>query len=327
MKSIEIESWALRILGKVESRLPVEDLGVELKADWPDPAKAARRIAGHANAARGETILWLIGADEKQGVVNGVNYQDLANWFPQVKSCFESEIPVLQDLNVDYKGSTVVALCFDTSRFPYVVKNAKGGEIQFEVPWRDATMVRSATRRDLVLMLSPLLRMPRIQVLGGRICFTVTPRSDDTFYACTLELYVVPLGEDSLTFPFHKASAILTGSGKVISEDLMVTMGSWKSQADQHNMLLRGRPDRSKEYVLPSDSIRATEDEAVIKGAGKVVLLADTGKLEHCDVPEMHLSVRLVEAITEMRIALGAEFKHVDQMTWDIVGAGVSSHF
>src|SRR5579859_5952769 len=75
------------------------------------------------NAARGETILWAIGADEKQGLITGANYQDLANWFPQVKACFEIEVPALQDLNVLYKGRTVAALCFDSSRFPYVVKN------------------------------------------------------------------------------------------------------------------------------------------------------------------------------------------------------------
>ena len=75
MKALAIESWALRVLERVGNRQSVEDSKVELKAKWPDPVKAARRIAGHANAARGESILWLIGADEKQGVITGANYQ------------------------------------------------------------------------------------------------------------------------------------------------------------------------------------------------------------------------------------------------------------
>jgi len=40
---------------------PIEDTRVEVKAVWPsDSNYAARRIPGHANAAGGESILWLI---------------------------------------------------------------------------------------------------------------------------------------------------------------------------------------------------------------------------------------------------------------------------
>ena len=68
MNSRQIESWALRVIDCVKRGQPNEDFLVELKRDWIDEAKAARRIAGHANAARGENILWLIGFDEKEGV-------------------------------------------------------------------------------------------------------------------------------------------------------------------------------------------------------------------------------------------------------------------
>ena len=63
MNSRQIESWALRVIDCVKRGQPNEDFLVELKRDWIDEAKAARRIAGHANAARGENILWLIGFD------------------------------------------------------------------------------------------------------------------------------------------------------------------------------------------------------------------------------------------------------------------------
>ena len=80
MNSRQIESWALRVIDCVKRGQPNEDFLVELKRDWIDEAKAARRIAGHANAARGENILWLIGFDEKEGVdcVIGANTADLA---------------------------------------------------------------------------------------------------------------------------------------------------------------------------------------------------------------------------------------------------------
>jgi len=65
------------VIDCVKKGQPNEDFLVELKRDWIEKGKAARRIAGHANAARGENILWLIGVDEKQGVI-GVNATDLA---------------------------------------------------------------------------------------------------------------------------------------------------------------------------------------------------------------------------------------------------------
>jgi hypothetical protein len=325
MKAIDIESWALRVLERIEKRLPVEDSKVELKADWPnDHAKAARRIAGHANAARGENILWLIGADEKQGIVTGANQQDLASWFPQVKACFESEVPVMQDLHIAFKDKIVTAMCFDTSRFPYLVKNPAGGQIQFEVPWRDSTGIRTATRGDLVLMVSPLVRLPKIEILQGRVEYTQSERSDVNYYACTLELYVVPLGGDCLTFPFHKVKTMLMGAGKVISEDFAIKMGSWTALADEHNMTLRGLSDRDIKRRLASENIQLTEDEVVIKAAGKVAILADTVG-EHADVPDMHLSLTLVEAITEMQILLTADFKQIDLCAWKLISAKASS--
>jgi hypothetical protein len=54
MRRAELEAWVLEVLERVEQGKPVEDSRVELKREWPDPERAARRIAGHANAARGE---------------------------------------------------------------------------------------------------------------------------------------------------------------------------------------------------------------------------------------------------------------------------------
>jgi len=69
--------------------------------------------------------------------------------------------PKCHDLNVvTDKGLTVVALVFETDRAPYVVKNPfyqtpnRKDAIEREVPWRDATAVRSATRAELLLILS-----------------------------------------------------------------------------------------------------------------------------------------------------------------------------
>ena len=156
MKNSQIERWALNVIERVEARQPIEDSRVELKAKWPDDfAKAARRIAGHANAARGEHILWLIGVDEDTGVI-GAEYADMADWSAGIASQFDSLVPRCYDLNVPtINGKTIVTLAFETDRAPYVIKNPHYGKrkddpISLEVPWRIGTQIRTATRANLL---------------------------------------------------------------------------------------------------------------------------------------------------------------------------------
>ena len=81
MKKQDIEYRVLEILERLEKGQPIEDDTVELKAEWPkDHFRAARRIAAHANGARGAPILWLIGVDEKKGAV-GADFEELSVWF------------------------------------------------------------------------------------------------------------------------------------------------------------------------------------------------------------------------------------------------------
>lgn len=166
----------LRILDKVQSKAPIEDNRVELKATWPDPEAAARRLAAHANAAGTERILWLIGVDERQAMVVGANYEELSKWLPAVNSYFDQlSLPLLLHINVPYNGPTVVALLFDSERAPFVVKNpsfgkSNGGPVQLEVPWREGTSARSAHRSDLLRILqAPKISNddPLVLVLGG----------------------------------------------------------------------------------------------------------------------------------------------------------------
>ena len=86
MKKQEIEFRVLDIIERLEKGQPIEDDMVELKTDWPaDHFKAARRIAAHANSARGEPIMWLIGIDEKNGV-GGADFEELSIWYAKIKS-------------------------------------------------------------------------------------------------------------------------------------------------------------------------------------------------------------------------------------------------
>jgi hypothetical protein len=217
MNPRQIESWALRVIDCVKSGQPNEDFLVELKATWISEEKAARRIAGHANAARGENILWLIGVDEAKGVdcVIGANAADIASWYPTVESFFNELVPrMISSLNIPVDDKTVVALVFETDRAPFVVKNqafgsVKGVAVELEVPWRENTAIRSARRSDLIRLLAPLELLPEIEILDINLKATIAGEdSVGNYYPYKLhlfsELYIVPKSRERVIIPFHR---------------------------------------------------------------------------------------------------------------------------
>ncbi|MDA0268976.1 MAG: hypothetical protein O2890_11825 [Cyanobacteria bacterium] len=204
MNSVQIESWALRVIDCVKNGQPNEDFLVELKREWPNEDKAARRIAGHANAALGDNVLWLIGVDEKNGVV-GVNATDIATWYPKVQSCFdESLAPRMSPLNIPVDGVTVVALLFETNRAPFVVKNPNGGTIHREVPWRENTSIRSAHRSDLIRVLAPIQFLPEIEILSAELEATIAGKSS------VGNEYVDSLSLRAISFSIEPANATVS---------------------------------------------------------------------------------------------------------------------
>jgi hypothetical protein len=178
MTKTQIEMRAIEIIDRAIAKHHVEDSHAELKSQWPEVSpvskarETARQIAGQANAARGEPILWLIGVDERAGKVFGADPLELSNWFAAIKAQFDGVAPNLTDVNVPYdKGQTVVALHFETDRSPFVVKNpvhgaTGGGPVELEVPWREGRSTRSASRLDLFRLLMPVQRLPVLEVLG-----------------------------------------------------------------------------------------------------------------------------------------------------------------
>jgi hypothetical protein len=223
MRSQELEAWVLAIVDRVEAGHRVEDSRVELKADWPDARRAARRLAGHANAARGETVLWVVGLDEDRGVVP-VQQSDFADWYQQVSQEFEGVTPRLQELIVPTQKGPVIALLVETLRAPYVVRNplygTQGGSIELEVPWRDGTSVRTARREDLIKMLVPMQTLPILEVLRANVSLSSPPPVERPYrnqvppvrwaahflWEIRLSLYLTPRTNDRVVFPIHKAA-------------------------------------------------------------------------------------------------------------------------
>ena len=207
----EIEGWTLQVLDAVAAGRTVEDSRVDLKKTLPEPKKAARRIAGHANAAGGDIILWVIGVDEAAGLVGYEEEEDRADWWAKVSAEFDGGIaPFLRDVIVPRGDRRFLALCYETDRAPYVVKNPNGGGIDREVPWREGTAVRSAKREDLLRLLLPIARRPEVEVLY-RSLLTPTGETQPGIGVMTeLLLYLIPNADTRIVIPRHRCSVRVT---------------------------------------------------------------------------------------------------------------------
>lgn len=240
MRRHEVERWVLDVVDLVRAGRQNEDSRIELKADWVDPREAARRIAGHANAARGAEILWVVGLDSTRGVI-GARHEDLATWWPQVVSWFDGVAPDLeQDLVVPVDDSAVVGLLMSTAAVPFVVRNPDKGP-DLEVPWREGTRIRAARREDLVRLLSPVRSRPSFEVLAAEVILDA--RTNKATWVLTVVLYQDRPLESPAVIPYHRSRVTLHVPGLEPIElgDLTISpqttgnaglqmLGSWRSR-------------------------------------------------------------------------------------------------
>ena len=168
MKRIEIENWArTAVEASMTGETPDEDSGIEFKRELIKPKDAAKRIAGLANAARGENVMWVVGFDDEAKEVCTTSREDLSSWWPKVQRAFDLVSPDMKDVVVPIDGlGNVLALMFHTDNAPFVTRDKDG---KYEVPWRDGTRVREIRRADLLRMLVPLSQRPVFRVVAGNI--------------------------------------------------------------------------------------------------------------------------------------------------------------
>jgi hypothetical protein len=271
MNPIKIERWALNIIDRVKSKNPIEDFRVELKSEWINPQKAARLIAGHANAARGESILWLIGVDEKKGVI-GAKHEEIADWFIAVKAEFDGIYPSMTDLNIPIDNSTIVALYFETDRAPYVIRNPayniEKGNISYETPWREGTSIRSARRSDLIKILIPVISLPEIEILSGML--TLTEGKDLHWYwDLKFDTYVTPPYGYYSVLPFHQCEASFTIINRL--EKTYLTSIKFKPPYKYKIPFSVG----SGASEPDSFTIKQTDYEVIIDGPGRLTISAE----------------------------------------------------
>lgn len=300
MKRPEAEYWALQVIERVVRHEPVEDDLVELKADWPsDYAGAARRIAAHANGARMQPILWLIGVDEKAGLVKGATAVDPATWFGRIVAEFvEGWAPDISIYSFPHTGRTVVALIFRTEGAPYVVRAPNE---RFEVPWRGSTQTRSARRSELISILYPASRTPSVDVLDARVMYRVTVstkvRASHPFiysWQAQLELYVTPRDSERLVFPFHRMQAYATTTDRRVAAEFT----NFAAGADDS----KGSP-----------MTYATKHEVIVGGPGRISMHMENTVEEALDFTAaampmtFHLIARAASSDTSINLAIPCE--------------------
>ena len=147
----------------------VETDFIECKREWPEDKKA-RQLAGSLNRAAGDPVIYIIGLDEKTGLVTDVSGIDVLNWWNQIVPKFDQTPPEIarhMDVVVDSSGEKVVALVFASDRAPYVVKTGSANP-SFEIPIREGSGTRSAHRDEILRMLMPTVKVPTAANLQGQ---------------------------------------------------------------------------------------------------------------------------------------------------------------
>jgi hypothetical protein len=256
MKKYEIEQWARRLIESLQKDGNFEDSFADIKGQLPDPRKAARQIAGLANAAQWESALWVVGVDEKTGKVTGADRNDLAEWWPQVTSYFDGPYPEMTDIIVESDPKPILAMRFVTDQPPYTIKVDR--HVEREVPWREGTSTRSAKRSELLRILAPQTRNPEIVVLNCSYEW-MGSRTDPRQVLLTLNFYVIPRRFDLTMVMWGRqctARAVADGKGDQIFTDAYVgkqlDLGTIGGSGQQ--LVINGPGEAELRWLLDVDS-------------------------------------------------------------------------
>ncbi len=294
MKSArDLEFLGLRQMERIE-RGEAPETGCDFMLTWPKPALAARRLAGMANTARGNPLLWIIGLD-RHGKRRRCDLSGLTKWQVSLRPHFDGLMPEMHGLAVTGSdGASCVVLGIETTRAPFVVR-MKSPVGALEVPWfdREQREVRSASRLDLVRLFTPLGELPHFEVLEAELTFfrNVHARTKAT-YRWTLDaaLYIVPRGDARIVVPLHGCRASV--------------------EIPQANFSSRGM-----EIHLTADKqspgVRVTESALLIEGMGRVFFYC-VGTTETPDLPwhePARFNVEISPAGAEIAAVVAADLR------------------
>ncbi len=277
----ELEYRALAYLDALEGGQPsslAKNHAAHFPA-WPGPPRrAARLLAAHANAARGQDVMWLVGVrPTARGklALPGALRARFETWLQGLLPFFDGLAPTIRAYDIpagttaNRPGQLLVALHIETARVPFVFQaNPEGTTL--EVPWWDgaAGHLRSAGRQELIRLLVPIQALPQFEVLEAELTFyknlhAAGPTKITHRWTFDGSLYVIPHHDTATVIPLHRCHAHLSipGSGfTVTANDLTLT-------ADKQ-----------------SPSVRITESAALIEGLGRTFVYC-SGTTTTADIP------------------------------------------
>jgi len=300
----------------------VEDDRVEAKRQWPsDHRRAARQIAGLANAAAGEPILWIVGLDEDEHQVRNPGDVEPSNWWNQVSSRFSDVPPDLTLLRVPMPHGPVAALWMETGRTPYVVTTDGAGGVDREVPWRRGTSLRSAHRSEILRSVIREAETPQLDLIAGWVRVTRSrPRTrDDDLgidatpggleFVFSLTAYVEAL--EPVRFPQYRWSF-----------EIATSQGTWSLPIDQISgpqthagSSSSGRPlyePAGSIVYIPNSGLHINGSDSITLG-GRTLLPDEAGELERAfsRAHRVDVSARFPIALTSRRAGLDAVLRRI----------------
>lgn len=302
----QIDAWVYRLIDRIRNDQPHEDQFAEFKAEWPQPdGDTARLIAAHANASRGEPILWIIGLHKTRGVV-GAQDSEFSNWYAGLSKHFDADPPYpAYHHNVHVDDKTVVAILFDTSRVPFVVKNPNFNQpgtrdkISFEVPYRSATSTHSAKREHLIRLLAPSAALPECDLRYCTLSQNVDSRVD-----AHIQIFVAAADNRPVIFPHHRC---------------LVELHSASQNEPMPFKVSRMLPLNAKK----SKTVVTGSSETIVHGAGTVVIdaYASTNmRNRRADALELVTSLRMpfIELPLIARARLDPLFNSEGKPSWSL---------
>ncbi|MFC4128964.1 hypothetical protein [Nocardia rhizosphaerae] len=228
MNKNRLEIWVNRIVDRVLDGGTREDDLVEIKGDWPGPEQAGQ-LAGMANSAGGQPILWIIGLSERRHeLVAFEKDRDLNTWWPAMEKQFAHGVaPQIETLYVDIERGdqhigSVCALLFETDRAPYMInlkdedKDKNTGWAKAAVPWRSATGTRTATRAELLSLLQAKAVVPSMAVVWSDVSLYDPAKAEAPLDKTRLSFMAIVLidsqpGQHTF-FPTHRQRITLCSS-------------------------------------------------------------------------------------------------------------------
>lgn len=228
MRAIDLETRVLAAVDQIRRGQQVETDFIECKREWPEDKKA-RQLAGSLNRAAGDPVIYIVGIDEKTGLVTDVSGTDVLNWWNQIIPKFDQTPPEItrhMDVVVDSNGEKIVALVFASDRAPYVIKTGLGNP-SLEIPIREGSGTRSARRDEVLRMLMPTVKVPTAVALDGNFYSEYYPAVNQDHYEdgrysqeegmrCNgqLRLYFEHSGRETITLPGHGMRGTLKVGGE-----------------------------------------------------------------------------------------------------------------